>query len=420
MYHDKIEILKKNYKMYLQKNDIKLFLLNVEKFFNIPIDKTRLEDYSINKFDYNTPSIEITDKKNNIYYIASYTGDAKLLNYISKIQFNNVISISPLRKEEILYYIGSKTPIITKMTFINGDFELTFEREMANSVGLFTINENRMAIRYLQNTICDGRNIKQPLFAKIYSNNNKNEAFEQTYTYSPINFIEWNNTQNKYTYIKNNSVIYGINIMKIENCCNYLHGICFENTNISTNDYFPLNMNSNNYPLLSKSGIKSAMILNFRTENGIYHSLQVYKEKNLTKILFHSKKFQRLNKHNKKTTINKEYSLPNLSDGTISNEEIQNILLFLQSKIKDDIILNIISNELNAFGNKIDSRKKIIPETFDPLDPKIFINKSFEEICYLINKNKNNYFKLIQEQFEIAANINKDSKKIKSKQINQS
>ena len=52
MYHDKIEILKKNYKMYLQKNDIKLFLLNVEKFFNIPIDKTRLEDYSINKFDY--------------------------------------------------------------------------------------------------------------------------------------------------------------------------------------------------------------------------------------------------------------------------------------------------------------------------------------------------------------------------------
>ena len=139
---DRIEYLKRaikrTYKRYIgERTDEKATLLDVAKFFNIPIDETRLKDYVVKEIDYKVPSIEIMDENNNISYIANYTGDLDLLNFSGPTQFNSIVSISPTRKEERLYYIGSETPIITKMTFSDGEYELVFERQMSNSVGLF-------------------------------------------------------------------------------------------------------------------------------------------------------------------------------------------------------------------------------------------------------------------------------------------
>ena len=251
MYQDRIEYLrraiKRTYKRYTgERTDGKATVLDVAKFFNIPVDETRMGDYVINNINYSTPSIEVTDEKNAISYTATYTGNADLLNFSGAMQFNKAVSVSPLRKEETLYYIGSETPIITKMTFTDGEYDLVFEREMANSVGMFVNDGVRMIVRYLQNVVYDGRNVKQPLFNRIYKNSYRNGvydgAFEQTYTYGPHRFIKWDDTQDKYSYIKNNNVIYGINELEQKGCCNYLRGICFESTNIPTSDYFPLNM----------------------------------------------------------------------------------------------------------------------------------------------------------------------------------
>ncbi len=419
MYQDRIEYLKRaikrTYKRYTgERTDGKATLLDVAKFFNIPVDESRTEDYSIKKIDYNTPSIEIKDEKNDITYNAIYTGNADLLNFSGAKKFNSVISTSPLRTEESLYYIGGETPIITKMTFTDGEHELVFEREMANSVGMFVNNGVKMAIRYLQDVVYDGRNVKQPLFNRIHKNSYRNEqfdgVFEQTYTYGPHRFIKWDDSQDKYAYIRNNNVIYGINELEQKGLCHYMRGICFESTNVSASDYFPLNMYAKDYPLLSEDNIKSAMMFRIGTGDAIHHSLQVYKSNDCISIIFHSEKHHYEGDYRVETIANEEYGLPNLSDGTISSGEIQNILSSLQARLGDNEALGVISNELNAFGAKIDIRKGIVQEELDPLSPKLFIDKSFDEICALVSANKDDYFRLISEQFEIAANINRNPK----------
>lgn len=424
MYQDRIEYLKRaikrTYKRYTgERTDGKATLLDVAKFFNIPIDKSRLEDYIVEKIDYTTPSIQIKDEKNGITFTAVYTCNADLLNFSGGMQFNSVISTSPIRKEEILYYIGSETPIITKMTFTDGEYDLVFEREMANSVGIFVNDGVKMAVRYLQNIVYDGRDVKQPLFNRIYKNSYRNEkfdgVFEQTYTYGPHRFIKWDDTQDKYAYIRNNNVIYGINELEQKGLCNYLRGICFESTDIPASDYFPLNMYAKDYPLLNEGNINSAMIFRFGTGDAIHHSLQVYKSNDAISILFHSEKHHYEGEYRVETIANEEYGLSNLSAGTISSEEIQNVLSSLQEKLVDGEVLSVISSELNAFGTKIDIRKGTIQEELDPLHPRVFIDKSFDEICALVSTNKDDYFKFIREQFETVANINQTIEKGQAK-----
>ncbi len=413
--------IKRTYKRYIgERTDEKATILDVAKFFNIPIDESRIDDFVVNSIDCTTPSIEITDLKNSISYTATYTGNADLLNYSGPTQFNKVVSISPLRKEEILYYIGSNYPIITKMTFTNGEYDLVFEREINNFVGIFSNDGVMMTIRYLQNLIYNGRSVKQPLFNKIYRGNPNKEdyvdVFEQTYTYSPCSFIACDNTQDKYSFIKNNNVIYGINKFEQKGCCHYLRGICYESTDVPTSNYFPMNMHAENYPLLNQTNLYSAMIFKFRTEDGIHHSLQVYKTKDAISIIYHSEKHHHDGRYRNENIADEKYTLPSLSDGTISSEEIQRVITSLKSILKD-AALYITSNELNAFATKIDIKNGISKEKLDSLSPKKFVDKSFDDICDLISQNKDAYFELIKGQFETAINANGDQRKEHLKQL---
>ena len=56
--------VKKIYERYIGKShDEKAKLLDVAKFFNTPVEKSRIEDYAIKSFDEETLSLEIVDKK---------------------------------------------------------------------------------------------------------------------------------------------------------------------------------------------------------------------------------------------------------------------------------------------------------------------------------------------------------------------
>ena len=426
MYQDKIEylkrVIKKTYERYTgESTDKKATLLDVAKFFNIPIEESRIEDYVIKNFDEVTPSIEIVDKRNAITYTATYTGDAELLNFSGPMQFNYVISTSPIRKEEVLYYIGSETPIITKMTFTDGEYELVFEREMPNSVGDIFINDGvKMAVRYLQNLVYDGIEVKQSLLNRICENSYRNEkvddTFEQTYTYGRPRFVKWDGSQDKYIYWKDNNVIYGINELTQEGFCNYLHGICFESTNVSIRDYFPLNLREKDYPLLKDEHIHSAMIFRFGHGDGIHNSFQAYKDKETIRVMYHSKKrHYGKNAYHEEIIDDEEYHLPILSEGTITSQEIKMISSSLQVRLGNKINLDILLNELNTFGTKIDIRKGLAHEELDPLSPKHFIELSFDEICTLISADKEEYFQLISKQFIDAIHINVTLEKEKSK-----
>ncbi len=420
MYQEKIEYLKKElkntYEEYMEKKSNRTTILDVANFFNIPIDTLRLNDYVINCINFSNPSIEITDKRNAILYKAIYTGDADLLHYNGDFQFNSVISTSAMRKEEKLYYIGCQTPLITKMTFFNGEYELVFERESANSVGIFSNNNGmKMTIKYLQNVIYRGKKVKQLLLNKSYTIEEKegscSEILNQVYTYGMHHFIKRGNSQDKYTYIKNNNIIYGINELEQKNFLSYLRGICFEDTNIPIRNYLPLSMSEKDWPLLKVPNVVSAMLFRFGTEDHVHHSLQIYKDKSNISIMYHSKEYG-----DDEDVIHEEkYSLPNLIEGTISSEEIQNILILLKIKLENDIVLSIISAELSIFKEKIDNKRAIIQQEIDPLAPNLFINKSFDEISFLIGANQETYFNLIKKQFEAISFANEISQKSQTK-----
>ena len=416
MYKDRIEYLKKaikrTYKRYTgERTDGNASLKDVAKYFNIPIDESRLEDYCINKIDFNISSIEIIDKKTNTTYFSKYTSSADLLNYSGgEVKFNSLLVLTPMHKVENLYYIGIENPIIEKMTFNDGEYDLVFEREFANSVGPFINDGIQFAIRYLQQLNCKNRNVKQELLTRmykdIYRDGKHNGSFEQLYTYGYNYFVKRNDTQDKYTYTKDSNIIYGINELEQKDNHYILRGICFENTNVNLKEYFPYNMNADNYPVLKDKKIKSAMIFNGFTGNS-RHSLEIYKSDFNTYIMYYVRE-----RGCGDTTINQELNLPLLNVGNISNDEIQIILENLNNQYCDDEFIKLISKELKTFGKKIDIRKNINQEEYDVLNPKLFINKSFTEIGKLIDANKEEYFKLISNQFETATNISQDNEKV--------
>ena len=412
MNDDKIEYLKRaikrTYKRYIgERQDGEASLKDVADFFNIPIDEKRIENYSINKIDYNVPSIELIDNLTNTTYTANYTYNAELLNYCGgKVRFNSLTELSPMHKIESLYYIGDKYPIIEKMTFNNGEYSLVVEEEFPNNVGVFIQSAKKCAVRYLKQLNYKGRNVQQQLLTKIYKDKyefgyNGEKTFEQLYTYGSNAYVKYNDMQNKYTYQELRNVIYGVNEFQKRDCKYSLRGVCFENTNTNEDidNYFPYIMKSDNYPTLSDKNTISAMLFTGSTGE-FHHSIEIYKNDHTIHI-----KYDVVNYNTHDVIVNQELDLVNLNVGNISNEEIQTILTTLQEQYSSDDFINLISDELTIFGKKIDIRKGVLTEETDMLSPKLFTNKSFDYISKLINANKEDYFELISKQFESATNI---------------
>lgn len=112
--------------------------------------------------------------------------------------------------------------------------------------------------------------------------------------------------------------------------------------------------------------------------------------------------------HRKVVVAHKEARYPRLDNGNITSLEITNITEVLDTEFEDNIFIQFVINELKTFANKMDIQKGVVEEEFDPLSPKLFVDKSFDEICALVSTNKNDYFNLISEQFASATNIKKE------------
>lgn len=63
----------------------------------------------------------------------------------------------------------------------------------------------------------------------------------------------------------------------------------------------------------------------------------------------------------------------------------------------------------------MDIQKGILEEELDALSPKVFKDKTFVEIYDLVSSDKEEYFRIIKEQFENATNIKEIGEKGKSK-----
>lgn len=430
MYNDKEEYLKRaikrTYKRYIgERTDGKATIVDVLKFFNISIDTTRLEDYDIESIDYNIPSIKVVDKKDNTTVTSKYTEDAKLLNYSGNTKFINVIITNPNYRIESLYYTNSTIPIISQLTFIKDDYELTFEKERENYFGFGISADTRFVIRYKKN-IKEGRKTgKQSLLTKIYQIKDSN-TFEQDYTYDLQHLINYNDRQDKYCYNEFGTIIYGINNIEIKDKLHQFNGVCFEKINKEFRRYLPYNINEKDFTrYFNKNVCKSAIIFTGSTDEGIHHFLTISKNKTSNNdntvtiddnihLKYEAIKWKSITKEDgipdqeKVIIAKKELQVAKINDDNISSLEIQSILEQLTAKENEDIdniFIQTVINELMNFINKLEIQKGFKEEPIDELSPKEFINKTFEEIYTLVSNDKDKFFDLISNQFHNATNI---------------
>ena len=430
MYNDKEEylkrVIKRTYKRYIgERTDGKATIVDVLKFFNISIDTTRLEDYDIESIDYNIPSIKVVDKKDNTTVTSKYTEDAKLLNYSGNTKFINVIITNPNYRIESLYYTNSTIPIISQLTFIKDDYELTFEKERENYFGFGISADTRFVIRYKKN-IKEGRKKgKQSLLTKIYQIKDSN-TFEQDYTYDLQHLINYNDRQDKYCYNEFGTIIYGINNIEIKDKLHQFNGVCFEKINKEFRRYLPYNINEKDFTrYFNKNVCKSAIIFTGSTDEGIHHFLTISKNKTSNNdntlttddnihLKYEAIKWKSITKEDgipdqeKVIIAKKELQVAKINDDNISSLEIQSILEQLTAKENEDIdniFIQTVINELMNFINKLEIQKGFKEEPIDELSPKEFINKTFEEIYTLVSNDKDKFFDLISNQFNNATNI---------------
>ncbi len=294
-----------------------------------------------------------------------------------------------------------------KLIFNLGEYKIILEKESIYDSN-FLCGRHKIIFRYLKNVRYGNNKVEQQLLTKIYERNFKKEKmineFEEEYTYGSRCFIPRHDSQDKYVYFSNNTVNYGINEIIKKDLFRFFNGICFEGKPVF--NYLPFCFDMYDYLNLANKNVNSAIVFKGKTLDEISHNLEIIKDDNKISINYKSKKPIESNKYYIETQVveDKEFNLPILSKGNITIDELSNIILLIQNKLKDNAFLSTSLEELNNFVNKLSIKKGIIKESLNPLSPKVLIDKPLEEIEKIINSNKNEYFKLAQEQFETMTN----------------
>jgi len=395
----------------------KTTILDIANLFNIQLEKNRLDDYVIQNIELEALNLSILDKKTNTLYKSEFTEDADLLNYsysgnprfikVKKLIHNLVVV-------EILYLIGRDEPLAEKITFSKGDYELVFERQYSHSIGLFSNNGIKQAVRYIVND--KDLTSKEFLLNKIVKYKYRDEPdyciFEQLYTYGNKPLVEYCDNQDKYSYTYLDNVVYGINKLDIHDTKEKIRGICFEKLKRDDiEEHLPRNINIQTYPELIVQTNLSGIIFIGKIGKNEHHGLKILKSDGNINLKYISKNRYRfennegLMEYSEEILAVKDRNYPAIDDGTITSRELRNIIPVLESEYKDDEFIKTIINELYTFANKIDLRNGLIKENLDMLSPKIFINMSSDEIVDYISKNLDEYFKLIDEQFQDATHV---------------
>lgn len=399
MYSLKVSELKKLlediYNSYLNEN--RKSIIELGKFFNIEVFEERTNDYKVLNIDVDNLSIEIRDEKYGIIYKSFYTKNCDMLNYNGNIlRFIIVGEISDERYLERIYNIGDAMPIITRMIFEENEYALVFEKEESISEDTFLDNGKKLTIKYLKS---DSHGTYAPILTRVVKVSDS-DSFEQTYTYSDTNKVKEDNSFNKSVYVVDESVIYVVNEASFDKHISYLKGICIENMSADISKYMPYGIDIKNYKRLASKDTLSAIIFKGIIENN-FHLLEIYKDSNYITIS-HRVQNNMLDEVEVKKVSNESIELPVIANGKISINELHRIIDSLDKK---DEFIQMVLSDILFFIKKIYIKNGLVEEEFDPLSPRLLLNKDFDLISMAIARNKSGYFRFIDEQFNSKNNV---------------
>lgn len=375
-----LESLKKEivakYNLYNNEKDMSSFELLL-KYFRIDGDINNLE---IKEIDLDNLKLVVMDKSNGDIIESNYTSSCDLVNYsIGETYFINVKRFSDCEEFEECFVLDSLEPFISKMTFSDNGYHLSFTKEMPNDINFGSKGED-ISISYAADIEKDDKEYLQPLFTKSAVKYDKEcpSFFEQFFTYDMPSFIKENNTQDKYLYIDNDNVVYGINNHN-ENDCNYFHGICYESASINYEATLPIGISLKEFPNIVDKDNLSTMVFKGNTGNNNKQSLEIYKRNDGIHI-------------NYKDLENKndEYLIDKLDEGTITIREVELVKESLTTKNIDNKFCELVFNELSNFSKSM--KRHTLSDSYDILAPTLYFDRSFLDIERMILASFYDYF----------------------------
>ncbi len=316
-----IPIYIKQLKNTINKND----LINLRFLFSLPIDTSKINDYTISYLDLEDMYIIVKDSKTNTTYIVK---DTELGNiYGRKIT---------IKKDNIEYkysyaYDNYKRELVrTTILVHNQNKTLEVEIEHPNTMEIFTHDHQTISIRYYLH--------KKIVYSKTYRN------YLNTF-YKEENLYSDTTSYNKYLYNLNNNIIYGLNNLESFNNFFHLRGICALDNNKYVINYLPYTINKTFYKNTLE---KYNSILYFESFSNLdIYSITITKDNKELKCHYKVK-----NNQGQEIEV-KGIIISPLTPGLITIEELNKINNYLEylTTICDERFIITVKNEINTFIN---------------------------------------------------------------------
>ena len=403
-------------------------LVDLCSIFKIPIDSTRVNDYSILEYNFNIQDsyLKIYDSQNGITYKSSFSNNSEILGRVypddsTRMNFVTVVASDSSSNHEFMYYVEKDIPDMERLTIINDGEEICLLRSMPGVINKFQVSDGvELDVSYsLTNE--DGKDYD--LFYSIYKTGYKfkknYESFEQLSVSNnlfnhdfdiPVRFslaID-GNISTGMKFMNNNYAIYGACFEKIDD--NVLKEmLCWDC------DYI---VNYNGYDTSQNVvSLYSGNYYDYDNQSCLFNNLEIIKEDDNIRISYKICDTNRFDEVNgrlvNETILNRELNVPIVSEGIVTIEEIDSIIDALNSELGDIGFIKHVISDIELFKEKLIVKKGNVPEILRPLSAKSLFNKSFEEIRSMILSNKSYYFEMIKDDFEIISNRKDKSMKKK-------
>lgn len=393
-------------------NDEKM-LIEILRVFNVPLDISRLKDYRIAKYelqrDLKQLIIEIIDTKTGTAYRIVNSGYSKITGHVSAdegTKFNTIFINSDDMEHNICYYEGETSPSLEEAKIKNSDYSIFLSKSEPFVIRGF----DKFDCDYFLIQFCAyGKSIMNLKYTTNYQTQ-KTKSFKQVAISDRVAHYGIN-CPNHFCYEESSGNIILGNKFKSPKW--YIDGACFEEFSKSAFeglfygefDASPLYQ----YPILGLT-TESFIVYkgySFLEETSYAHLISITKTIEGIKISYDIKDRDSRNLY--PIILDTNFIIPILSEGKVTVDEINMLIVELQTRFPGDDFIAFIISELETFLNRISIRDNLEEEVLSAIDPKVLYGGSFSEVCQTIAANKDYYFNILQELFERETGKKSDS-----------